>query len=161
MTTNPWENAFDLKSGTAILNNTTYFDGLLGDKKDAQYKPKSDDVPLYTVDTNLLRITYTPIGSDKEVTKSYASTIYTTFFTWLKTIKAYTNNNDDRITTYHIMNSIKDTNPELFKKIKSIVDKLEISSRTLFNNGGRRRHSRKYKKSKRVLRRKSRSTRRR
>lgn len=163
MTTNPWENAFDLKSGTARLNSHEYFDVLLGDDKTAEYiEPQSGDVPLYTVDTNLLIIKGKHRHSDKIVRKTYASTKYTTFFAWLKTIKAYTNNNDPSIITYHIMNSMKERNPNLFNKITNIFN-TELKDTTLQTGSSRRRrrHSRKYKKSKRLLRRKSRSTRRR
>jgi|688.fasta_scaffold744777_1 hypothetical protein len=164
MTTNPWESAFNITTNTSRLNSPMYFDGLLGDKKYDKYsEPESGGMSLYTVNTEFLTISKSKlITSDKTVTvtKTYASTRYITFFNWLKTIKAYTNNDDPKITTYHIMNSIRTTNPDLFRKINIIFDELSLST-TRSMSSGRRRHSRKYKKSKRVLRRKSRSTRRR
>ena len=160
MTTNPWESAFNITTNTSRLNSPMYFDGLLGDKKYDKYsEPESGGMSLYTVDTEFLTISKL-ITSDKTVTKTYASTKYIIFFDWLKTIKAYTNNDNPKITTYYIMNSIKATNPDLFRKINIIFDELSLSTRWSMSSG-RRRHSRKYKKSKRTLRRKSRSTRRR
>jgi hypothetical protein len=84
---------------------------------------------------------------------------YTSFFSWLKTVKFYTAtpppSEPNHPDSYCILESMRANNPELFNNIDIIFRGLPASV-----HGGRRRHSRKYKKSKRVLRRKSRSTRR-
>lgn len=158
---NPWKDAFEIKSYTSRLNSPEYFNTLLGVGNRKELHPTDeDDTVRYTVNTTELSIT-----GNRELNvkgppykKTYAGSKYVVFFEWLKNVKNYTkNSNKDEI--YYIMQSMKNRNLNLYTEIDNIFNTLLRAVNT--SGSRRRRPSRKYKKSKRVLRKKSRSTRRR
>lgn len=166
---NPWENAFKLDTGTARLNSNTYFDELLT-KEDLEKKDKPetfiqfDDTGVgYTVNTSMKTIECRDknIACNPPLKRTYVRSNYDHFFdSWLQNatlLSEYITKTDH---SYHINKHMNSRYSNLYNKITDIFKQLPPAIGT----GGSRRHrrpSRKYKKSKRVLRRKSRSMRRR
>jgi hypothetical protein len=150
METNVWANAFD---GTVTnWNKTDYFNQLLK-QQNIDITDSATGRVLYSVNTTTLTITNKQVTPN--VTKRYSNSKYNIFFYWLGLVKNYSiiTGND----TYDIMSNIISDNKHLYHKINVIFNKLEHS----IAGGRSRRHRRcscKYKKSKRVLRRKFRST---
>jgi hypothetical protein len=156
---NPWLQIFVRNQGRYIPDAT--FDSIL--KSEKVKSTDSDDENkqvMYEVDTVELVITCNNSKCQTPIKRHFASTKYINFFDWLSKLKndIITKQGDD---SYIIRGRIN-MYPNLSSAIVNIFNTLQPS----VGSGGslrrrNRRPSRKYKKSKRVLRRKSRSTRRR
>jgi hypothetical protein len=157
---NPWVSEFNVDTGVRKFISPKVLDSILASDIKVQLERPNDE-PMYVVDKPRLQIKR--FGESISQSKTFANSNYTTFFEWLSKQKDYVEVDKTDITKYKIMSSIKNV-PNLSSAITIIFNKLNTSVTEMLGGSLRRRNrrpSRKYKKSKRVLRRKSRSTRRR
>lgn len=157
---NPWVSIFEPPSYR--FNTLSAFDDILKEQN-VPLVESNDSEETYLYEVNTVSLTIRCIENaecNPPLNRHFAGSKYTTFFTWLSNKRDYVGKITE--TTYSIKRSIIKNNRQLYEGILQIFNKLPRPV-----NGGatgslrRRRPSRKYKKTKRVLRRKSGSTRRR